>query len=73
MPASGSAIKQDVTLDLPVLTGAGSDPGILDVDQLVQINTATPWRARVRAVNVNASMPGVRQQVRLERHIGEAP
>lgn len=68
-----AGVKQDVTLDLPVLTGAGSDPGILDVDQLVQINTATPWRARVRAVSVQAAMPGVRQQVRLECHIEEAP
>ena len=64
-----AGVKQDVTLDLPVLTGAGGDPGILDVDQLVQINTATPWRARVRAVTVNAAMPGVRQSVRLERHL----
>lgn len=61
--------KQDVTLDLPVLTGSGADPGILDVGRLVQVNDAVPWRARVRGVNVTAASPVVRQSVRLERHL----
>lgn len=61
--------KQDVTLDLPVLTGSGADPGIVDVGRLVQVNDPVPWRARVRAVNVTAAMPVVRQSVRLERHL----
>jgi len=61
--------KQAITLELPVLTGAGGDPGILDVGQLVQINAATPWRARVRAVSVSARMASVRQSVTLERHL----
>lgn len=61
--------KQDVTLDLPVLTGSGADPGILDVGRLVQVNDAVPWRARVRAVTVSAAMPVVRQSIRLERHL----
>lgn len=61
--------KQDVTLDLPVLTGSGADPGIVDVGRLVQVNDPVPWRARVRAVTVSAAMPVVRQSIRLERHL----
>lgn len=60
--------KHNVTLDLPVLTGA-SEPGVLDVGQLVQINEAVPWRGRVRAVNVRGGRPVVRQSVTLERHL----
>lgn len=60
--------KHLVTLDLPVLTGSGQ-PGVLDVGQLVQVNTATPWRGRVRSVGVNARMPSVRQSVQIERHL----
>lgn len=61
--------KQAVSIELPVLTGASGDPGILDVGQLVQINAATPWRARVRAVSVSARLASVRQSVTLERHL----
>lgn len=60
--------KYAVSLDLPVLTGIGQ-PGVLDVGQLVQINAAQPWRARVRGVTVNAKQPTLRQTVTLERHL----
>lgn len=60
--------KYAVSLDLPVLTGAGQ-PGVLDVGQLVQVNTTVPWRARVRSVNVQAKQPSLRQTVTLERHL----
>jgi hypothetical protein len=60
--------KHSVRLELPVLTGQGQ-PGILDVGQLVQINTAAPWRGRVRAVNVAANWPRLRQSVTIERHL----
>ena len=63
--------KYNVRLELPVLTGAGQ-PGVLDVGQLVQINAAQPWRARVRAVSVNAKRPSLRQTVTLERHLETA-
>ena len=63
--------KYAVTLDLPVLTGTGQ-PGVLDVGQLVQVNTATPWRGRVRGVSVQAKMPTLRQTVTLERHLEAA-
>lgn len=54
--------------ELPVLTGAGQ-PGVLDVGQLVQINAATPWRGRVRAVSAVYKRPTLRQTVTLERHL----
>lgn len=60
--------KREVTLELPVLTG-DSQPGVLEVGQLVQINETVPWRGRVRAVSVSASMPSVRQSVTLEQHL----
>lgn len=60
--------KFAVSLDLPVLTGAGQ-PGVLDVGQLVQINAAQPWRARVRSVSVQAKQPTLRQTITLERHL----
>lgn len=64
--AAGS--KYNVRLELPVLTGLNA-PGVLDVGQLVQINAATPWRGRVKAVSVNAKRPSLRQTVTLERHL----
>lgn len=60
--------KQSIRLDLPVLVGA-HQPGILDVGQLVQVNSTTPWRGRVRSVSVNARMPTLRQSVTLERFL----
>jgi hypothetical protein len=61
--------KHIVTLSLPVLTGA-SQPGVLDVGQLVQINHSTPWRGRVRSVSVSAKFgEAVRQSVQIERHL----
>jgi len=60
--------KYAVTLDLPVLTGAGQ-PGVIDVGQLVQVNASTPWRGRVRGVSVSAKQPSLRQTITLERHI----
>jgi hypothetical protein len=60
--------KQNVTLELPVLTGA-SQPGVLDVGQLVQINDTAPYRGRVRSVSVAVNRPSVRQTVVLEQHL----
>ena len=60
--------KYNVVLELPVLTGTGQ-PGVIDVGQLVQVNAATPWRGRVRAVSVAAKRPSLRQTVTLERHL----
>lgn len=60
--------KYNVVLELPVLTGAGQ-PGVIDVGQLVQVNAATPWRGRVRAVSVAARRPSLRQTITLERHL----
>lgn len=60
--------KHLVQISLPVLTG-GSNPGVLDVGQLVQVNDTTPWRGMVRSVGVQASQPKVRQTVTLERHL----
>jgi hypothetical protein len=60
--------QYSVALELPILTGAGQ-PGVIDVGRLVQINDATPWRARVKSVQVNASMPTARQTITLERHL----
>ena len=69
LAALGAAgAKHLVQISLPVLTG-GSNPGVLDVGQLVQINDSVPWRARVRAVVVLAKMPKVRQSITLERHL----
>ena len=62
-----AGVKHMVQISLPVLTGA-SQPGVLDVGQLVQVNEATPWRGRVRSVSVAASKT-VRQTVTLERHL----
>ena len=61
--------KHMVTLELPVLTGAGQ-PGVLDVGQLVQVNETAPWRGRVRAVSASGTFGrAVRQNVQLERHL----
>lgn len=60
--------KHLVQIELPVLTGA-SQPGVLDVGQLVQVNASSPWRGRVRSVSVNAKMPKARQTVQIERHL----
>ena len=42
------------------------------VGQLVQVNAAVPWRARVRSVSVQAKQPTLRQSVTLERHMETA-
>ena len=60
--------KEFVTLELPVLTGA-SQPGVIDVGKLVQVNESTPWRGRVRSVSVNYSRPALRQSITVERHL----
>jgi len=60
--------KYAVRLDLPVLTGP-SQPGVIDVGALVQVNASVPWRGRVRAVSVNAQRPSLRQTITLERHL----
>ena len=58
--------KHIVQISLPILTGP-SQPGVLDVGQLVQINESTPWRGRVRSVSVQGK--AARQSVQLERHL----
>ena len=60
--------KHLVQISLPVLTG-GSNPGVLDVGQLVQVNDSTPWRGMVRSVGVQAAQPKMRQTITLERHL----
>lgn len=57
-----------VNLDLPVLTGT-SEPGVIDVGTLLQVNESTPWRGRVRGVSVRAKMPSARQTLTVERHL----
>jgi len=65
--------KHLARLDLPVLTGA-SQPGVLDVGQLVQVNATPPWRGRVRSVGVSAVIgKAVRQSVQIERHLEVTP
>jgi hypothetical protein len=60
--AGGKTMHQ---LELPVLVGAGQ-PGVLNTDQLIQVNDTIPWRGRVRAVSVTAGSPSVRQSVLVE-------
>lgn len=60
--------KHRVSLDLPVLAGE-TDPGVIDVGTLVQINDFVPWRGRVRSVSVQYQFPTVRQTITLERHL----
>lgn len=60
--------KYAVQLDLPVLTGP-SQPGVIDVGALVQVNASVPWRGRVRGVQVSAKQPSLRQTITLERHL----
>lgn len=60
--------KHLVQISMPVLVG-GSNAGLLDVGQLVQVNHAQPWRGRVRSVSVQAAMPKIRQTFTLERHL----
>ena len=65
--------KHLVRVSLPVLTGP-SQPGVLDVGQLVQVNAAQPWRGRVRSVSVAAAFGReVRQSVQIERHLEVTP
>ncbi|MBN9411332.1 MAG: hypothetical protein J0H69_19480 [Burkholderiales bacterium] len=60
--------KHTVRLQAPVLTGPGQ-PGVLDVDQLVEINAPSPWRGVVRSVSVSYQAPKARQNFTLERHL----
>jgi hypothetical protein len=67
--------KEYVTLELPVLTGIGQ-PGVIDVGKLVQVNELSPWRGRVRSIEVTCSSKGsdepmtrIRQLATLERHL----
>jgi hypothetical protein len=67
--------KEHVTLELPVLTGSGQ-PGVIDVGRLVQVNESSPWRGRVRSIEVsctrksaNEPISRVRQSATLERHL----
>jgi hypothetical protein len=62
-------LKELVTLELPVYTGP-NQPGIIDVGALLQINSAVPWRGRVRSVSVSAPFgQAVRQRLQVERHL----
>lgn len=65
--------KHLVQGSIPVLIGE-SQPGVLDVGQLVQINETQPWRGRVHEVGVSARFgEKVRQVVSIERHLEVAP
>lgn len=65
--------KHLVQGSIPVLIGE-SQPGVLDVGQLVQINDPQPWRGRVHEVGVSARFGDkVRQVVSIERHLEVAP
>jgi hypothetical protein len=57
-----------ISLELPVLTGA-SQPGVIDVGSLVQVNDSPPWRGRVRSVTVQSARPIARQTITLEAHL----
>lgn len=58
-----------VAIELPVLTGA-SEPGIIDVGKLVQVNDGLDvWRGLVRSVSVRSARPSLRQTLTLERHL----
>lgn len=62
--------KQTISASLPVLTGA-SQPGILSVGQLIQVNAAQPWRGMVRSVSGTFKHGAeVRQSLQIERHLG---
>ena len=62
--------KQRITATLPVLTGP-SQPGILNVGQLIQVNAAQPWRGMVRGVSGSVAFGReVRQTLEIERHLG---
>jgi hypothetical protein len=67
--------KEHAVLELPVLTGSGQ-PGVIDVGKLVQVNESSPWRGRVRSIEVSCTSKGgnepisrVRQSATLERHL----
>jgi hypothetical protein len=67
--------KEHVTLELPVLTGA-NQPGVINVGKLIQVNESSPWRGRVRSIEVSCTSKGdnepisrVRQSATLERHL----
>lgn len=62
--------KQLHTCEMPVITSGVSAPGILEDNQLIQINESTPWRGMVRDVSVSAPVNGeVRQTFVIERHL----
>lgn len=62
--------KHRITATLPVLTGP-SQPGILSVGQLIQVNESTPWRGMVRSVGGSFKHGAeVRQTLEIERHLG---
>lgn len=58
-------------LDLPILTGP-SQPGVIDVGALVQVNYSTPLRGRVRAVRASSAWGGnPTQTITIEQHLGD--
>lgn len=64
----GSGGQAEMTLTLPLLTGAG-EPGALNKGQLVRVlDPDGTWTGLVRGVSVAASLPAVTQTVVLERH-----
>jgi hypothetical protein len=68
-----AGVKQLHTYELPVITGGASAPGILEDNQLIQINEAPPWRGMVRDVSVSAPVNReVRQTIVIERHLASA-
>lgn len=62
--------KQSITVTAPVLTGP-SQPGVIDVGTLLQVNAAQPWRGMVRGVSGRVKFGAeVRQTLEIERHLG---
>jgi hypothetical protein len=63
-------VKRKLSLSMGIHTGP-SQPGVLEVGQLVQINWAQPVRGRVRGVSGGAAFGGSPgQTVAIEQHLG---
>lgn len=61
--------QADVSLTLPVLTGAG-EPGVIDPGKLVRLDDpAGAWTGRVRSVALRADWLTARQTLVIERHL----
>jgi hypothetical protein len=69
----GSGEKQDHTLTLPFLAGAG-EPGAMAVNWLMRVvEPAETWYGLVRRVSIQAALPSITQSVVVERHMEPIP